>query len=77
MDKILELLKSLKFLEALCYVVAVILLVFVPDHAVEAGALLAAVVAVLKLFGIQPEARLKELLRQEDLRLAKAAKAKK
>jgi hypothetical protein len=77
MEKVLELLKSLKFLEAVCYTAAVLVLTFAPDHAIEAGALLGAVVAVLKLFGIQPELRVKAFMKAEDLRQSKLGKAKK
>lgn len=59
MDNILALLKSLSFLKAVCYVVEVLVLQFAPQYALQAGILLLAVVAVLNLFGIQPELRLK------------------
>lgn len=67
----MELLKSLKFLEALCFVVAGLILQFTPQYAVEAGVLLAAVVSVLKLVGVQPELRMKALLKREELRKSK------
>ena len=62
MDNILALLKSLSFLKAVCYVVEVLILQFAPQYALQAGMLLLAVVAVLNLFGIQPELMLKASL---------------
>ena len=74
MDKVMELLKSLKFLEAVCFVAASLVLVFSPDNAVEAGVLLGAVVAVLKVLGIQPELRVKAFLKEEEVKALKSSK---
>jgi hypothetical protein len=62
MDNILTLLKSLSFLKALCYIIEVLILQFLPQYALQAGVLLLAVIAVLNLFGIQPELMLKASL---------------
>lgn len=62
MEQLLKLLKSLKFLEAVCYIVAAIVLVVAPEHAINAAVLLAAAVAVLKAIGIGPEGEVKALL---------------
>lgn len=64
MEKLLVLLKSLKFLEAVCFIVAALLVQFAPQYAIESSVLLFAVVAVLKLFGVQPELRVKALQEQ-------------
>lgn len=77
MQKVLELLKSLKFLEAASYVIAALIVVFFPDVKLEAGVLLLSVVAVLKLFGVTPELRLKALLKAEEAKVKTAKKAKK
>ena len=62
MEKLLSLLKSLKFLEALSYVVAMVLYAFFPEHAVTEAVLLGLVLSVLKMFGITPELRLREFM---------------
>jgi hypothetical protein len=77
MQKLLELLKSLKFLEAASYVITALVVIFFPDVKLEAGVLLLSVVAVLKLFGIQPELRLKALLKEAELKAKVVKKAKK
>jgi hypothetical protein len=51
----MELLKSLKFLTAVCFAVEALVLQFAPDFALTSGTLLLAVVAVLNLFGVKPE----------------------
>lgn len=55
------LLKSLKFWEALTYVVAALVVTFT-DYKIEAGVLLAVVLSVLRLFDIVPELRSRGLL---------------
>lgn len=62
MDKLLELLKSLKFLESVCFVIAAVVTAFLPEHAITAGVLLALVLAGLKVAGIEPELKVKRLL---------------
>jgi hypothetical protein len=62
MEKVLELLKSLKFLESVCFVIAAAVTAFLPDHAITAGVLLALVLAGLKVAGIEPELKVKKLL---------------
>jgi hypothetical protein len=73
----LELLKSLKFLQAVCFMLEALVVQFAPQVALPVGALLLAVVAVLNLFGIQPELRMRALLKAEDLRLQLLKKGKK
>jgi hypothetical protein len=63
MDKLLALLKSLNFLKAICYVVEMVILQLAPQYALQAGVLLLAVVAILNLFGVQPELRFKAELK--------------
>lgn len=53
---------SLKFWEALTYVVAVLLYTYT-SYKVEAGVLLALVLAALRLLGVVPELRAKGLLK--------------
>ena len=65
----MELLKSLKFLTALCFLVEGLVLQFAPQDALTAGTLLTAVVGVLNLFGIVPELRLKALMQLEEKRI--------
>lgn len=62
MEQVLELLKSLSFLKAVCYVVEVLVITFAPQYALPVGGLLLAVVAVLNMFGIKPELMLKREL---------------
>jgi hypothetical protein len=77
MEKVLELLKSLSFLKAVCYIIEVLILTFAPQYALVAGSLLLAVVAVLNLFGIQPELRARAALMAEEAKKSKLVKAKK
>lgn len=73
----MELLKSLKFLEAVSYATGVLVLQFAPEYALAAGVVLGMVVTVLKLYGVQSEMKVKELLKQlQDSADKKAVKAK-
>lgn len=54
--------KSLKFWEALTYVVAT-LVAYYTDYKLEAAVLLALVLAALRLVGVVPELRAKGLIR--------------
>jgi len=53
--------KSLAFWQALAYVIAALVAYFTP-YKLEAGVLLAVILAVLKLFQILPELRARGLL---------------
>ena len=53
---------SLAFWQAFAYVVAALVAYFTP-YKLEAGILLALILAVLKMFGIVPELRAKGLLK--------------
>lgn len=77
MEQVLELLKSLSFLKAVCYAVEVLVINFAPQYALPVGALLLAVVAVLNLFGIQPELMLRHELASLKAAANKKAVAKK
>ena len=57
------LLRSLAFWKAVAYVVAALLFLLRPDAAIHEAAILAAILAVLKLFDINPELRARGFMR--------------
>lgn len=71
----MKLLKSLKFLESLCYVVAAVVLYLDPTNLLTVGSLLALVIAALKIFGIKPEMEVKAMLTNKPT-VVKARKSK-
>lgn len=74
MENLLKLVKSLKFLEAVSYVIATVAFIYFPEHAVPEAVILGLVLSVLKMFGIQPELQLRELLAASTKAKAKAKK---
>ena len=67
----LDLIKNLKFWETVCYLIGLLTLQFAPQYAVDAGALLLAVLAVLKLFNVVPEVRAAMAVRAKALKSSK------
>lgn len=70
----LDLIKNLKFWEMVCYLIAILLVQFAPQYAVDGGTLLVAVLAVLKVFKVVPEVRAARAARLLALRKVTAKK---
>lgn len=62
----IEVLRSLKFLEAISFVIAAASVEFFPEHAVTSAVVLGIVIAALKFLGIKPELEVKAMLKTNE-----------